>query len=411
MKHVLPTLAVAGLVLLAGGAASYAQPAEAQVRAALEAAPAIAAARADRDAALARAEQTGLGTYETSLDAGMARRRVDASGDSMEWELGVSRRFRWPEKRRLDAELSRTEIALAEAGYAAAWQAEALAWAGLWVRWNRARALEDVMAGRVEDARARRDGERARLEQARGRAVDVDRLDRDLALAESAFETARQDSELARLALEARFPGMARPDMAAGLVPETCGVDRDAEDTLAAALHASPSLRAARLELARSQLQRRRAEYDRRTDPQLGLQVFSERDGRETGVGVSVSVPIAGGLRAARVDEAAARQSGSIASLSAIEAEVRRAALELEARNIRTERRLSQTRDAVDTAEQVLARLQRGRDLQAVTVLDILEARTALWSAREAEIAAEADRLETRLQLGIRLECVLVPDG
>ena len=79
--------------------------------------------------------------------------------------------------------------------------------------------------------------------------------------------------------------------------------------------------------------------------------------------------------------------------------------------NDRTERRLSQTRDAVDTAEQVLARLQRGRDLQAVTVLDILEARTALWSAREAEIAAEADRLETRLQLGIRLECVLVPDG
>ncbi|MEA1941120.1 MAG: TolC family protein [Pseudomonadota bacterium] len=410
MRHAFSALALAGLAFLAGAGTGDAQPAEAQVRAALESAPAVAAARADRAAALARAEQTGLGGYETSLDAGLARREVDASGDSMEWQLGVSRRFRWPEKRRLDAELSRTETALAEAAYAHAWQAGALDWAGLWVRWDRARILEDVMANRADDARTRRDAERARLDQARGRAVDVDRLGRDLALAEAALETARQETELARLALDARFAGTARPDLAAALVPEACGGDGDS-DPLSEMLQASPALRTARLALDHARLVRRRAEYDRRTDPQLGLQVFSERDGRETGVGVTVSMPIAGGLRAARVDEAAGNQNGRRASLAAVEAEARRAALELAARNIRTERRLQQARDAVAAAEQVLARLERGRDLQAVTVLDILEARSALWSAREAEIDARADRLEVRLHRGIRLGCVLGPEN
>lgn len=411
MRHAFSALALAGVVVLAGSGISDAQPAQAQVRAALESAPAVAAARADRAAALARAEQTGLGGYETSLDAGLARREVDAAGDSMEWQLGVSRRFRWPEKRRLDAELSRTETALAEAAYARAWQAGALDWAGLWVRWDRARVLEGVMANRADDARARRDAERARLDQARGRAVDVDRLGRDLALAEAALETARQETELTRLALEARFPGTARPDLAAALVPETCVGNGSGGDPLNEMLQASPALRTARLELDHARLVRRRAEYDRRTDPQLGLQVFSERDGRETGVGVTVSVPIAGGLRAARIDEAAGQQNGRMASLAVVEAEARRAALELAARNIRTERRLQQARDAVAAAEQVLARLERGRDLQAVTMLDILEARSALWSAREAEIEARADRLDVRLRRGIRLGCVLALDG
>ena len=406
MSKVLSALACAGLLVSTAGAQMSATGAEAQLRAALTATPAMAAARADRDAAVARAEQIGLGEYETSMDAGLARRQVDGAGESAEWQLGVSRRFRWPDKRRLDAELARTELALADAAHARAWQAEALDWAMLWTAWDRARAMQQVMASRVEDARARRDAERQRLDQARGRAVDVDRFDRDLALAEAMLESARQEAELARLSLESRFPGTADPELAADLGPEAC----DGAVSLETMLGASPTLQVARLELDRAELQRRRAEYDRRTDPQLGLQVFSERDGRETGVGLSVSMPISGGLRRARVDEAAGRQGSRAATLAAAEAEVRRTYLEQEARLVRTGVRVEQAAAAVAASRQVLDRLERGRALQAVTILDSLEARRALWEAREAQIAAGAERREAELVRGIRLGCLLPAD-
>ncbi|WP_273143959.1 TolC family protein [Oceanicaulis alexandrii] len=409
MSYAFPALLLVGALFLSPPA--QAQSAEEHVRIALEAAPSVAVARAEREIALARAEQRDIGEYETSLDAGFARRQAESSSDTSEWQVGVTRSFRWPQKRRLDNELARTEIAMANVSYAAAWQAEALEWVNLWVQWDQARALEAIMASRLEDARARRDAEAIRVNQNRGRGVDLDRLERDLSLAAAALQGAQTDQELTRLALEARFPGTARPELGQGLLPETCTLSQDTEDALSAMLAENPQLRVARLELNHADLMRQRAEYDRRADIQLGLQVFSEQDGRETGVGVGVSLPITGGLRAARLTEAASAQGGRVASLAAAEATIRRQALELIARTIRSERQVEQTREAVTAAERVLARLERGRDLEAVTVLDILEARSALWGAREAEIAASSDRLKTQLQTAIRLGCVLGVDG
>ena len=39
------------------------------------------------------------------------------------------------------------------------------------------------------------------------------------------------------------------------------------------------------------------------------------------------------------------------------------------------------------------------------------EARRALWDAREAEIAASADRLNAQLQAAVQLGCVLGGEG
>ena len=409
MSYIFPALLLVSALLLSPPA--QAQSAEEQVRAALEAAPSVAVARAEREIALARAEQRDIGEYETSLDAGFARRQAESSSDTSEWQVGVTRSFRWPQKRRLDNELARTEMAMADASYAAAWQAEALEWVSLWVQWDQARALEAIMGSRLEDARARRDAEAIRVDQNRGRDVDLDRLERDLSLAAAALQGAQTDRELTRLALEARFPGTARPELAQGLLSETCRLSQDTEDALSGMLSANPKLHVARLELNHAELMRQRAEYDRRADLQLGLQVFSEQDGRETGVGVGVSLPITGGLRAARLTEAASAQGGRVASLAAAEATIRRQALALIARTIRSERQVEQTREAVTAAERVLTRLERGRDLEAVTVLDILEARRALWGAREAEIAASADRLNAQLQAAVQLGCVLGGDS
>ncbi|EAP90308.1 Outer membrane efflux protein [Oceanicaulis alexandrii HTCC2633] len=409
MSYAFPALLLVGALFLSPLA--QAQSAEEQVRAALEAAPSVAVARSEREVALARAEQRDIGEYETSLDAGFARRQAESASDTSEWQVGVTRSFRWPQKRRLDHELARTEMAMADASYEAAWQGEALEWVSLWGQWDQARALEAIMARRLEDARARRDAEAIRVDQNRGRGVDLDRLERDLSLAAAALQGAQTDQELTRLALEARFPGTARPELGQGLLSETCTLSQDTEGALSAILAANPQLHVARLELNHAELMRQRAEYDRRADLQLGLQVFSEQDGRETGVGVGVSLPITGGLRAARLSEAASAQGGRVASLAVAEAAIRRQALELIARTIRSERQVEQTREAVTAAERVLARLERGRDLEAVTVLDTLEARSAFWGAREAEIAASSDRLKTQLLTAIRLGCILSVDG
>ena len=408
MKNTRVILALGGALGLVLSSQLAAQEPEDTVRSVIESSSGVMAARADRSVAMARAEQVRLGEYETQLDAGLARRQVRSADDSMEWQLGVSRRFRWPAKRQLDLDLARTESALAQARYTLSWQGEAEAWVRLWSAWSQASALVEVMDRRVEAARLRRDAEQVRLQHARGRAVDVDRLDRDLALARASLDTSRQSAELARLALEARFPGTAEPGLAEGLDTETCG-DPDAGEALDTAIALSPALRVARLELDWADLQRRRAAYDQRADPQLGVQVFQERDGAETGLGVSVSLPITGGLRQARLVAAEGEQTSRAARLASAEQALRQTFLTLEARNLRSGLRVEQAGEALSAAQTVLDRLERGRDLEAVTVLDILEARTALWSAREVEIAARAEQVEARLLRGILLQCVLMP--
>lgn len=394
-------------LLWAGTASSLAQSADSQVLDAMRGAPALTLANAEREAAIARAQQITVGEYETNLETGFARRHVDTDGDSVEWQVGLSRRFRWPQKRLLDYEMARTSLALADARYESAWHQAALEWASLWVRWKRARDLQGILARRVEDARSRHGLERERIAQGRGRIIDLDRLERDLALLNGQLGAAEQETELARLALEAIYPGTAELELVNLTRADECAVDMENWQSVAAALERAPSLRATRLSLQQAELARVRANYDRRADPQVGLQVFSERNGRETGLGVSLSMPISGGLRTARVHEADADRTIRMAELDAAEAATRQLALELSARLVRLDFQLDQARMAVDAASQVLDRLATGQALQAVTQLEVLEARESLWEAREAEARIEASHLGTRLELGIRLGCIL----
>jgi cobalt-zinc-cadmium efflux system outer membrane protein len=324
--------------------------------------------------------------------------------------MATTRNGSWPGKQQLDQALSLTTLALAEARYQQAWQDEALVWAELWVSWQRAGALADIAESRTGDARERLEAERQRLAQERGRAVDIDRLQRTLSLAEMALEQAHEEAEIARLMLESRFPGTAGQIDSADTLLAACDGADIVTDPDTAYLQSSPRVRVARLESESADLQRRRAERDRRADPRLGLQVFSERSGAETGVGVSVSMPITGGLRTARVDEALGQQQGRAAALYIAEAEARRIYLQGQVRQARSARRLEQAHAAVASAERVLERLDRGRDLQAVTALDFLEARAALWSAREAEARARAELHEASLVRNVRMGCVLQPD-
>jgi len=388
-------------------ATSLAQSADSRVLDAVRGAPAVTLASAEREAAIARAQQITVGEYETNLETGFARRHVDTDGDSVEWQVGLSRRFRWPQKRLLDYEMARTSVALADARYASAWHQAALEWASLWVRWKQARDLQAILARRVEDTRSRRDLERERIAQGRGRLIDLDRVERDLALLNGQLGAAEQETELARLALESNYPGTAETDLVSSSRPDDCAVDMENWQSVAAALERAPSLRVARLSLERAELARVRANYDQRADPQVGLQVFSERDGRETGLGISLSMPISGGLRRARVHESGADRDIRMAELDAVEAATRQLALEHSARLLRIDFQLDQARTAVDAASQVLDRLATGQALQAVTQLEVLEARDSLWEAREAEARIEASHLGARLELGIRLGCIL----
>jgi cobalt-zinc-cadmium efflux system outer membrane protein len=360
--------------------------------AAVAASPVIEAASADLEAALARAEQLRLGGYEVTVTGAAARRTVDGVGDFTDYSGGVSRSFRWPEKRRADMALADVELRLARADFEIAWRNEALRLTALWNEWRLASELARLAEADARDAADAAAAESRLTARGAAREVDVDQLRADAALAELAMLQASESANRARSALAAAFPQL--------LLPEAPPPFADAETlraNLAAQMNAAPDHpehRAARLGLERIQLVERRARLSQRPDPELGLEVFSEFDGDESGVGVTLAVPLSGRGRAVAADES---RSASLAQ----EARRRGAAREvvhvyaaaLDAVELAASR-LSAAELAASASGTALRRVSRGRDLGASTVSELITARRM---ARQAEQALLEERAAATL--------------
>ena len=382
---------------LAGAAPVFAQVMGPTLGELLAQSPAVVQADAERRAAESRARQLEIGQYETQVETGLTRRDAGLDGDFAEWNLGVSRQVRWPEKRRLDEALARNARHQARTRFEQVWRNEVLDWARLWTEFTLAEARARLASERIQGAQARLDAEQIRVQQGRGREIDRDRFRRDLALAEVAHGEAETVVRLARLALDMRFVGASGMEMPVEAILAACAAPE--------ASPGSPAVRLAQLEGERIDLERRRTQSDLLPDPQLGLNLFSERDGDETGLGVTVSVPIAGGYRRARRDASDDLARAAAAARRAAEAEVERQRLEVEMRAVDGSRRRDQARAAEIAARSVIDRLERGLSLQAVTMLDLLEARQALLTAQLASAEAQAAFDHARLQRAILSGC------
>ncbi len=288
----------------------------------LEQDPRVAAARAGLAVAREESNILELSPYEWTAKAFGQRRSIDTGAQYREWNVGVERAIRLPGKGVADRNMGKATIEEAEARYGEAMHESAKELMSLWIDWlasERGRELAAANFQAVQDNMLAVDK--------RSRAGDASRLDLNLASAELA-EQKRQNNDAQTQAVAAwarisvRFPGIQPLRIA---LPSPQLIAEDASQWRERIIAESDVLKLAQTQLRIAQAQAEHARASRFADPTLGVYSTSEVGGRERLMGVSISIPLTGGLRDSR----------SAKALAAVE--VARQAMELTQRELETE--------------------------------------------------------------------------
>ncbi|MDO9226745.1 MAG: TolC family protein [Pseudomonadota bacterium] len=299
-------------------------PPTAATNAVLEAHPAVLAARARVSAALAEGRRLKVGEYEYQASAGYTRRRETGVGGYNDWEMGIERGLRLPGKAKLDKEIGATladeaEERVGDARHEAARDLIATWYAAL-------RAEGETQAWREQAAllKQQRDVVEKRIKA--GDAARMERAQAEAALRQAEAETRRAESAAAEAVagLSARFPGLPAPKPSPGALPTLAG---DASAWVGAALEHNHELAILQKESERMRFQARRQQAELTPDPTLGLRYSRERSGLDNLLGISITLPLPGENRRARVDvatqEARALAQQEAGARARVEGEIR----------------------------------------------------------------------------------------
>lgn len=268
-----------------------------QVAPVLQASPTIAAARAQRDALLARAQATQTGSHEWALRLSQQSRRVqEPDARFSETSASLERPLRLWGKAGLDRALAEqgrnvARIGLADALHEASRQ--------LMQRWFDAlRAQREVAsAGReLGLAQTLHRQSRIRLQQGDISALDTRLVEAELQRAEAAQIQAQSRQASAHATLQRLYPGLPSPvwPQTGDFVPPPA---EDADQALQTFLSQHHELNLARAEALRQQRLAERLDKERWPDPTVGVYTARERAGAEQVVGLSLSVPLPGSYR------------------------------------------------------------------------------------------------------------------
>lgn len=347
----------------------------------LEQDPRVATARAGLEVARQESNLLGKSPYEWTGKAQGQRRAVNDGARYIEWHVGIERTLRLGDKGTADRNLGLATIDEADARYGEAMHESGRELAALWVDWLAAERGRELSAENLSAAQ-----ENLRVVERRNRAGDASRLDMSLANADLA-EQRRVDNDVQTAAsaawarLSTRFPGLSRqsvPVPRAGLITESDSAWRER------ILGASDTLKLAQVQVQIAQAQADRARAERQPDPTLGVFAAVEGGGREQIVGVTLSIPIPGGLRATR----------SAKALAGVD--VARNALELRQRELEADiaTALATARGSYTSLqmadESALTTQQNARLVQRAYTLGEGDLQTLLLARRQATAAANS---------------------
>ncbi|MES2401420.1 MAG: TolC family protein [Pseudomonadota bacterium] len=321
-------LLFASLMMTASAAQALEPPlvpgllATALARPLLEQDPGVAAARAGMEVARQEAGILDQSPYEWTAKALTQRRTVNAGGRYGEWNIGIERGVRLPVKSAADRRLGEATVSEARARYGESVHDSARELMALWLEWlaaEQGHALAQASLTSVQDNLAAVDK--------RVRAGDASKLDANLARAELAEQRrlendAKTQASAAWARLSARFPGLGRERVP---LPSPLVLDQNDGFWRQRILSESEELKIVEAQVAKAEAQAEREKAGRMPDPTLGVYTASEVGGRERISGVTISIPLPGGLRASRSAKAVAAQ------------EVANHALELKRRQLETE--------------------------------------------------------------------------
>ena len=267
--------------------------------------PGVTAARAGLEVARQEAEILTQSPYEWTAKALTQRRTVTAGGRYGEWNVGIERGLRLPAKGAADRRLGEATVDEARARYGESVHDAARELMASWLGWlaaEQAHAL--AQAGLIFTQ------ENLAAVAKRVRAGDASRLDANLASAELAEQRrleneAKTQASIAWARLSTRFPGLVKERVT---LPLPFALDQNDGFWRQRILSESDELRIVEAQVAKAEAQAEHERASRIPDPTLGVYTASEVGGRERISGITISIPLPGGLRAARSAKAAAAQ-------------------------------------------------------------------------------------------------------
>jgi outer membrane protein, heavy metal efflux system len=308
MHRTLVALLAGGAVTLAGAATEPSDlPPHEMAMQAIEQAPGVQAARWAVTGEEAGRDRLVAGDAETKLvlEGQQRRVRVEPTDTFAEWNVGVERELRLPDKAQLDGHVGRQRVEVAQAALADAFHESGRELLAAWFAWVRA-GLESEEWERQTALLAQELKVVDRRIQA-GDAAQLDRLAAEAALAQSraSLAQAKGRQQAARSDLAARFPALRLPASVRLAEPKPIpgGAEQWRQDIVA---H-SHGLIAAQTESRRWQAEMARQSAYERPNPTVGLFYGQERGGDEQILRLGISVPLPGEARAADTRQARAQ--------------------------------------------------------------------------------------------------------
>lgn len=341
--------------------------------------PGVAAARAGLEVARQEAGILEGSPYEWTARAIGQRRNLQSGPGYNEWNVGIERTIRLPGKATADRRLGEATVELSQARYGDALHAAARALLGLWLDWLAAEHARELAGINLQSTQS----SLAAVEE-RVRAGDASRLDLSIARAELAEQERMENDAKTQSAanwarLSTRFPGISRENPP---LPWPLRIGESAAIWREHILAQSDEMRMVRAQLLVSQGRTARAQADRTPDPTLGVFTASDIGGRERVSGLTISIPIPGGLR----------ESNSARALASVEVsrqEVERTKRQLEAD---IESAVATARGAYDSLQiakaGATAMQENAALMQRAYVLGEAELQAVLLTRRQATSAA-----------------------
>ncbi len=316
------SVAVTGLTALPATAQDYLPPAE-MIEAALSSHPDVRAGASRLVGAESEARRLASGPYEWTLNGSGHQRSVRGFGDFNEFDLGLSRGFRLPGKFEIDRRIGEHGVDAAKNAAEDARHQAALQLMTGWMAWLSACERLAIAREQVRVYETELNATEGRFAADDAAEIEVELVRVALAEARAAELRAAGESTRAHASLKAWFPELSLPATPPDISrPERVEALASLRERVVINSHEIGYVDA---QAKRAEAVAERARADRTPDPQFGFRAFSERDGEETGLGVTFSIPIGGSAREA----AAAEQSALALTARQNSIRVRRAIAEV----------------------------------------------------------------------------------
>jgi outer membrane protein TolC len=380
-------------------------PAKADVLAALEGNPGVAAADARTDAARADARALNAGPHEFTLTTSYLSRNVnDGTGTNNgrfnEFEAQVTRPIRLPGKATLDRQIGQQGVTYASNMAEDARHQAALRLAQDWCDWLGAAQEATVDRQAVSNYEALLASVKRRVTLRDASALEEDQAAAAVGAARAQAVRSAGRQTVARARLVAQFPALPLPAIVPDVAPPQIpagGLDRLHDKILGR----SHELAAAEALSHQAQAQADRARKERTGDPSFGLRVFSERGGMEKGAGVLFSIPFGGGYRSAQADRASAQASAAQADLQGVRLMIQETADTDLAETQAAKAAWEQSRGALNEQVAALQKTRRGQQLGEISLAEVLLAERMVHDAFRAEAIARADAMRAMVRIRI----------